>query len=417
MIDSKLLLSLLLILGSAWLIGYLFTRLRLPFMLGELLAGFLLGPPVLGLIQPSSSLELLAELGIFFVMFFAGMEMDPKKLLENFWPSLGVAFGGFVLPFILGFGVTRLFGGTIIQSLFVGLGISITAIAVQAMILQSMRINHTPLGHIIIGAAIVDDILSLLGLSVLLGLAKTGTINVASLGILLLKVSGFFAVTIGLGELVIPRIAGKLSDRGAKGFTFALIVALFMAFLAEWAGLHLIIGAFLAGQFIRREIMDERIYEHIADRLYGVSYGFLVPVFFVSLSFYIKLEWTWSFGGFALALIVAAVIGKLVGCGLISMLFGNSKKEAAIIGFGMNGRGAVELVVASVVMEMSREMIAAGTINEPLLTGSQFSALVLMAFGTTMMAPLALRWAVLRTCLPEEGEEFCRIMDKSEPSG
>ena len=106
-------------------------------------------------------------MGIFFAMFYAGMEMDPKELLEHIWPSLAVAIGGFALPFAMGFFVARYFGGTVFQSLFIGIGLSITAIAVQAVILQEMQIHKTRIGHIVMGAAIVDDILSLIGLSVL----------------------------------------------------------------------------------------------------------------------------------------------------------------------------------------------------------------------------------------------------------
>ena len=179
----------------------------------------------------------------------------------------------------------------------------------------------------------MDNILALMGLSILLGLAKTGSVSAVSLGLMLLKVVGFFVLTIGVGELIIPRFAGRLTDKEAKGFTFALIVALGLGFLADWAGLHLIIGAFLGGQFVRREIMDERIYERIADRFYGISYGFLVPIFFVSLSFHLKIQWTWSFLWFTLVLILAATVGKVAGCGLAARLFRNS--------WGPGGRGGL----------------------------------------------------------------------------
>jgi Kef-type K+ transport system membrane component KefB len=160
MITTDLMLSLLLILVAAWAMGTVFNRLGLPLVLGQLLAGLLLGPAFLGLIEPSEGIELLAELGIFFVMFHSGLEMDPKVLLQRLWHSLAVAVGGFVLPFVLGYIVTRLFGGTVFQSLFVGMGISISAIAVQVIVLHSLRINKTSLGHVIIGAAIADDILA-----------------------------------------------------------------------------------------------------------------------------------------------------------------------------------------------------------------------------------------------------------------
>jgi Kef-type K+ transport system membrane component KefB len=413
MITPQLMISLLLILVFAWFLGSLFSRFGLPFVLGELLAGVILGPPVLGLIGPSPAIELLAELGILFVMFHTGMEMDPKELLEHLRPSMAVALGGFVLPFILGYVTTMAFGGTVNQSLFVGMGISITAIAVQSVILHSMKISATHLGHIIIGAAIADDILSLIGLSILLSLAKTGTVQFSALLIVILKVTCFFAATILLGHFVIPKITKKLHDREGKAFTFAIASALAMAYLAELAGLHLIIGAFLAGQFVRKEIMDSKIYNAISDRFYGLSYGFLVPIFFASLSFHLHLDWSLSFIAFATVLTLMAVIGKVVGCGLGYSIFRRNFWESIIVGFGMNGRGAVEVVVASVVLKLSGELMSSNLIADPLLTQDQFSALILMAFLTTLMAPLTLRWSVMKACSADEQASFCMLWDKS----
>jgi len=414
MITSELILNLLLILTLAWILGILFSRFGLPVMLGELLAGIILGPPLLGLVSISDPLEILAELGIFFVMFHTGMEMDPKELVEHIWPSLGVALGGFILPFILGYAATRVFGGTVYQALFVGMGVSVTAIAVQAVVLHSMRINHSELGHIIIGAAIADDILALITLSTLLGLAKTGAIHFQAIALILFKVVAFFGLTIIIGHFVMPRFTRKLADHGGRAFTFAMASALLMAYFAELAGLHLIIGSFLAGQFVRKEIMDHSVYEAIHDRFFGISYGFLVPIFFASLSFHLHLSWSLSFIFFALALIFVAVVGKLVGCGLGAAVFKYNFWESAIIGFGMNGRGAVELVVASVVIKLSQDLLGAHVIDEPLLTQEQFSGLVLMAFVTTLMAPISLKWAVTKTCLSPEKADFCTLWDGSQ---
>ena len=382
-------------------------------ILGELLAGVIFGPPLLGIITPSPAIEMLGELGIFFVMFYTGMELDPKELLEHKWPSITVAFGGFILPFILGYFTAYTFGGTQYQSLFVGMGVSITAIAVQAVILHSMRINQGEIGHIIIGAAIVDDILALIALSTLLGLAKTGSIQVFGVLIILLKVLAFFGLTILIGHYIIPRFTRRLTDNGGKAFTFAMVSALLMAYFAELAGLHLIIGAFLAGQFIRKEIMDQDVYNVILDRLFGISYGFLVPIFLASLSFHLHLSFQWPFISFCLVLIIAAIFGKLIGCGLGAMTFKYNMRESFIIGLGMNGRGAVELVVATVVLGLSEDLMIANLISEPLLTQDQFSALILMAFVTTLIAPISLKWGVQKTCLPVEKERFCRLWDDS----
>jgi Kef-type K+ transport system membrane component KefB len=414
LITTQLIINLLLILLAAWVLGSFFARFGLPVMLGELLAGVILGPPLLGIITPTPAIELMSELGIFFVMFYTGVEMNPRELLEHIWPSLATALGGFVLPFILGYYTTRIFGGTLYQSLVVGLGISITAIAVQSVILHSLRINRTDLGHIIIGAAIADDIFSLIGLSVLLGLARTGTVELAAVSLVVLKVAAFFAVTVLVGHFVVPRFTGRLHDREGKAFTFAMASALAMAYLAELAGLHLIIGAFLAGQFVRREIMDDRIYHAISDRFFGLSYGFLVPVFFVSLSFHLHFTWSWQFLSFAGVLTLMAIAGKLVGSGLGLYFFRRSFWESTVVGFGLNGRGAVELVIATVIIRMSDDLLAKGVVSEPLLTEGQFSALILMAFITTLMAPLTLRWSVLRTCRPDEKAAFCSLWDEAE---
>jgi len=414
MLTDHLIINLLVILAVAWPLGALFVRLGLPVMLGQLVTGLLLGPAVFNIVAPSEAITFLADLGIFFAMFYAGMEMDPKELVEHIWPSMAVALGGFILPFVMGFFVARYFGGTIFQSLFIGIGLSITAIAVQAVILQEMQIHKTRIGHVIMGAAIVDDILSLIGLSVLLGLVKTGTVETYAIIIIILKVSAFFGFTILVGHFVVPVFTRKLDDYNAKGFTFAMISALVMATAAELAGLHTVIGAFLAGQFVRKEIMHEKIYSAISDRFYGLSHGFLMPVFFASLAFHIHFQWNISFLLFATAITVTAILGKLVGCGLGALSFRYSMRESSIIGFGMNGRGAVELVIVAVVIALSKDLMAQGVLSEPLLTEDQFAALVLMAFITTLLAPLMLRWSVMKTCIGNEKEQFCQLWSETK---
>jgi Kef-type K+ transport system membrane component KefB len=277
-----------------------------------------------------------------------------------------------------------------------------------------MRIHKTSIGHIIMGAAIADDILSLIGLSVLLGLVQTGTVATMGVAVILLKVCLFFGFTILAGHFIVPFFTRKLDDFNAKGFTFAMISALVMAIAAELAGLHVVIGAFLAGQFVRKEIMHENVYNAISDRFYGLGYGFLMPVFFASLAFHLHFEWNFSFLLFAAIITVAAILGKLVGCGLGALCFRFSMRESAVIGFGMNGRGAVELVIVVIVLELSDTLLAQGTIAEPLLTEMQFSALVLMAFITTLLAPLMLRWSVVRTCTGNEKDQFCELWSEKK---
>lgn len=411
---TQFLLDIFLLLATAWLFGALALRLGMPIFIGQLLAGIVLGPTLLGIVELTHNIEFLAELGIFFVMFLTGMEMDPKELLEHFWTSLAVALGGFVLPFALGFLVTQLFGGTLYQALFMGLGTSITAIAVQAAILQDMSIHKSRIGHVIIGAALADDIIALVSLSTLLGLARTGEAALPSLGLILGKTVLFFAGVILVGHFVMPKITRGLSDAGGKSFMFAITAAVLLAYLAELVGLHNIIGAFLAGQFVRREVLNETIFERLNTTFFCITYGFLLPIFFATLAFHLKFELSLAFFAFNIALIAVAIAGKLVGCGLGASGFGYSLREKAIIGFGMNGRGAVELVVATIVLNLSDSLMAEGVIDVPLLTNTQFSGLVTMAFVTTMMTPIFLKHLVQNACQPNEWASFCELWDREK---
>jgi len=413
-ISSDLILDIMGILAAAWILGYLFTRIGLSAILGQLLAGLILGPPVLGWITITPQLQFMADMGIFFIMFYTGMVMNPKELIEHLRPVLATAAAGFVLPYVLGYIVTRAFGGTELQALFIGLCISITAVALQSAVLESMRINRSETGHIIIGAAIASQILALIGLALLLGLVHTGTITALDVTFLLLKVGAFFGLTLILGYFVIPRISIRVTDKGGFGFTFALTIALAMGYLAHLAGLHVVIGAFFAGQFVRRELMDDAVYLAISDRVYSIAYGFLLPIFFFSLSAHLHIAWDLNFLAFAAALTVAAYGGKFFGAGAAVRLFGRSTREAVVVGFGMNGRGEVELVLASLIIEQSLILTEAGRIGAPLLTEVQFGALILLAFATKISAPLTMHWSVRRSCRPDEYASFCRLLDEAE---
>lgn len=409
-ITTKLLIDLMLILACSWMLAGVFKRFGLPAMVGQLIAGMVLGPPLLGIVQPSHALELFAEVGIFLVMFHTGMELNMRDMAQSAKTAIVVALSGFIVPFLLGMGVCLLFSGTLYQSLFVGMGLSITAIAVQSVILHDMGLAGSRVGNVILGAAIVDDVLSLMVLSALLGITRTGSFELVPILLVVLKVAVFFVGTFYLGNWLVPKLRLKFHKKQAQSFTLAILVALSMAALAELAGLHMIIGAFLAGQLMRHEsFYDETVHKAIFDRFYGLSYGSLVPIFFATLSFHIQFTASGDFTFFILALILAAIVGKLLGCGMAVRPFGYSGWESAVVGFGMNGRGAVELVVAAVVLAHSNELLSAGIITAPLLTDIQFTALVLMAFVTTIMAPLGLKWAIDTGCRRDAQLRICQV--------
>jgi Kef-type K+ transport system membrane component KefB len=406
--EPQIIINIILILLVAWVLGDLFRRMGLPRLVGELMAGLLLGPTLLGWVQPREAITVLSDLGIFFLMFYSGMEMDSRELWEHFWISIAVAFGGFILPFLTGYGVARLFGATVFQSLFIAMGLSVTALAVQARVLQDMEIHKSKVGHIIIGAAIADDVFALIAFSVLTGLAKTGGVDPGRILILFVEVAAFFAGTIVVGQWILPKITKRLTDEEAKGFTFALLVAFVMGYLAELVGLHIIIGAFLAGQFVRREVLSPELYERLHDRFFNIIYGFLGPIFFVSISFHVNLNLTTHEWGFLAALVAVAILGKIIGCGLPALMIGQDWQESLVIGLGMNGRGAVELIVAKAVLLLSYGLLQEGLIREPLLTQSQFTVLILMAFITTIIAPISLRVFVPPLCSKSDAD-FCDL--------
>ncbi|MBE9527649.1 MAG: cation:proton antiporter [Proteobacteria bacterium] len=414
MMTDYLVVHLILILTVAWVLGSLFYRWGLPVILGELVAGLILGPTLLGIISWSEPIKLMAELGIFFLIFFSGMEMDPEELLEHMKPALLVAVGGFALPFFLGYISTRAFGGTQYQSLFMGMGLAITSLAVQARMLTDMQIHKSQIGHIIIGAAIADDILALMTLSLLLGLAQSGNLDVLNILFVLFKVGAFFAVVIVVSHYLLGNLDLRFDPKGPRAFTFALLVALVLGYCAELAGLHLVIGAFVAGQFVRKLVRDPKVFEVIRDRFYGLSYGFLAPIFFVSLSFHIHLQLDLSLWIFTAVITIMAIIGKLVGCTAGGIVGGRTFWESSTIAFGMNGRGAIELVIAVVVVNLSDQLMASGSITEPLLTNEQFSALILMAFITTLISPISLKWIMKKGCSADKHTEVCKVWDKQQ---
>jgi len=372
-------LNLLLILVIVWTTGVICRKLKQPAVLGELTAGIIFGPALLGVIVPNEMIEILSELGVFFLMFYAGLETDPAKLKQNSYQSSLVGIFGFIIPFFIGYAVCTAFGMGQNQSLFVAMGLSITAIAVNARVLHDMGITEKRVTPVIIGASIIDDVMSLAFFTAIIDIAtKSGSFDFFSFMILTAKVLIFFAVTISVGLFVYPKIGKYFSGRESKGFTFALVMAFLFGVMAEIAGLHIIIGAYMAGLFVREGVVDKDLFNKISDRFVSITYGFIGPIFFVSLSFHVTFDIFRTDLLLVSVLLFAAILGKFVGGGAGALLGKMNRQEATIVGFALNGRGAVELVIASVGLKL-------GIIND-----SVFSILVLIAFVTTMLPPLSL---------------------------
>lgn len=379
-------LDLLLLLVIVWTTGVICRVIKQPPVLGELTAGIIFGPALLGIIVPNQMLDILAELGAFFLMFYAGLETNPIQLKKQRITSSSVGIMGFVVPFALTFLVCTLFNMDTNQALFISMGMSITAIAVNARVLHDMDLTHKRVTPVIIGASIIDDVMSLAFFTAIIEITThQATFSLALIIILVLKVIAFFAVTIAVGIWIYPRIGQYFSAREAKGFTFALIMAFLFGFLAELSGLHIIIGAYLAGLFVREGVVNEDLMNKISDRFVSITYGFIGPIFFVSLSFHVTFDIFRTHLWLTLVLLVAAVCGKFFGSGAGALMSRMNRQEAVVVGLAMNGRGAVELVIASIGLQL-------GVINDIV-----FSMLVLVAFVTTMIPPLSLGYYLRRT--------------------
>jgi len=380
------LLNLLLVLLSAWIAGALVSRIGYPAIFGELLAGIILGPPLLGILHSSEALAILAEVGVLLMMLYIGMEIDPKELFKASWGGFLAAIGGFITPFALAyFVVVVVFGGTSMAGLFVGIAAGVTSLATKSRILSDLKLLDTRIAHVMMAGALVADSLSLVVFAAIISLVDAGALQADRLLVVGVQVSLFFGATIFMGLKVFPIAWKQLSRIGltSRAFyaTFLLLITLLFAELAELAGLHAILGAFLAGLFVREGIgVERRLAHELTELVRDVSIGFLAPIFFVIAGFHVSLDVFVTSLPLLLAVIVVATVGKIVGTALFYMMSGNGWREGIVIGAGMNGRGAVEIIIAEIAL-------TAGIINQEI-----FSVLVFMAIFTTATVPVFLKW-------------------------
>ncbi len=378
-------LNLLLVMVVIWSAGVVCRRIKQPALLGELLAGIILGPSLFGIIQPDETLIVLSELGVFFLMFYAGLESNPGQLARYKKQAFLVGVGGYIIPFIMGYIASRAFGLSILQSLFIGQALSITAIAVSARVLHDMKLTGFRISPIVMGAGIIDDIIALTVFTTLIDMTLSNSgLLFSSVLLSLGKVAGFFGVVTVFALWIFPKIGIYLEAREAKGFSFAMIVALLFGFLAEIAGMHFIIGAYIAGLMVKKTVKNKELFTKIEDRFVSVTYGFFGPIFFFCLSFHVNFKALQTHIGLLVVLLLVAVTGKFLGAYWGGRLAKLNKGESSIVGLAMNGRGAVELIIASVGLEV-------GLINDDI-----FSILVFIAFLTTLLPPLTLRFVIDR---------------------
>lgn len=398
-------LHLLVLIIAARLLGELFVRVGQPASIGEIAAGvalalFAASPlagPVVARLPSSPFLEIAAQFGIFFVVLIAGIEMRPREIVSQSRASLAVALGGVVLPLGVGFVLAWAFLPEsqlkFAQALLVGVALSISAVPVAVKVLRELRLLHERVGQMIVAAAIFDDVIGLALLAVVLSVIEKGAAPDSGVMVVLLgKVALFFIITTAAGLFLGPpfyRVVARFRIPAPR-FSALISAALGFAILAEILGMDFILGPFMAGLFFDADAVGEEAYSRVKKSLGDVTDGLLAPLFFVSIGARVDVAAVEAIPLFLTALLTVAFLGKIVGAGVPARLAGLSPRDAAAVGIGMSGRGAVELVVVSIALE-------AGLFDQPdELVANLFSALVITAVVTTMAMPVALR-TLLRT--------------------
>lgn len=377
-------LNLLFVLLAAWGAGILASRIGYPSVLGELLVGIILGPPLLGWLEGSEALAVLAEVGILLMMVYIGMEIDPKELGRASKAGFLAAIGGFITPFVGAYLVVVWAGGTTMAGIFVGIAAGVTSLATKSRILVDLKLLDTRIAHVMMAGALIADTLSLVMFAGVIGVAEAEELDAVGLVWVAGKAVLFFGVAALLGMKVFPVVGRWLGQvkslQRTALFTLVLVIALLYAEMAELAGMHGILGAFLAGLFLRENVFGRTRSHELMGLVRDASLGFLAPIFFVTAGFAVSLDVFSTDLGLLIAVVGVATVGKIVGTALFYLPTGYGWREGLTIGAGMNGRGAVEIIVAQIGLSMG------------LISPTIFSILVFMAIFTTATVPLFLKW-------------------------
>ena len=384
---------------------FAFKRFQIPTIVGEIVIGILLGPSLLGqLLAPDNGgyffdplfTGIFAALGAIVLLFIVGLDSDLKAIYSR--RNIAIATGGVILPWLSGFFLADIMlpGETFAAKVFIGAMLVATSVAVTAAVLLEMDAVKTDVAKTIIGAAIVDDVLGLIVLSMSIGLSSG---NFSAVSVVLLVVGALLFIGVGafIGVRYSTKIVNWAERKGQRsglkhtGFTLGLGLAFLYAFVANYAGLHPIVGAFLAGAALSKsEVTD--------DFRQGSEYlgAIFTPIFFVSIGIQVNLITLWeliarnsSFLFFGIALLAVAIASKIVGCWIPAELCKMSRGKSITVGIGMAPRGEVGLVIAATALSLA------------VISSELYSIAVVVIVLTTVLPPPLFRWC-LRRCVKEE---------------
>ena len=368
----------------ATLIGGQFSaRLKLPAVVGELLAGIIVGPAVLNLVQPTEIIKVFSDIGVIFLMFLAGLDSDLKTLKRLLRPSVLVAGFGMIVPIIIAYFTGILFAFSQVESLFLGLTFSATSVSISVAVLQEMGRIQGKEGMTILGAAVADDLLSIILLSIvsgLTGVSEPGSNKGKDLILSLLTQAAFLILLVFVSVYVIPRLI-NLSQRltlPVPETLVAMIIVVLASWGAEKVGLSNVIGAFFAGLALNRTSAQKTLKKNFTV----IGYSSFIPIFFVSIGLNMSIKGILNDFILFFILVIGSVFSKLVGAGLGAKLAGLNNSSSLLVGTGMVSRGEMALVVAQ--MGLTNHLLA------PVAYSTVIGAIIM----TTVVSPFLLKWSI-----------------------
>lgn len=390
--NLDILLTLFVMLAAAKVLAEIFERLRQPAIVGEILAGVLIGPSVLHWVTPSEITNTLAEVGVIFLLFTVGLETKPIAIFRVGKLALIVAVLGVAAPFVAGYFLLQAWGGTVVQSLFIGTAMVATSVGITARVLAGMGVLNAPASRIILGAAVIDDILGLLILALVASVAA-GRIDYLEIGLTASLAIAFTVFVLLVGAPAITRLAPRIEALRISQslFVFGLLLCLGLSVAATYIGVAAIIGAFLAGMALADATEGN---ETLHKQMNGVT-EFLVPLFLVNIGMQLRLDVFREPGVIALVLIITlvAALTKLLGCGIGALSLG--WRRATQVGVGMIPRGEVGIVVAQIGLSLA------------VITDALFGMVLFMSVATTLIAPPFLKLLFAsETAAPERSQEL-----------
>ncbi|MGC2429416.1 MAG: cation:proton antiporter [Nitrososphaeraceae archaeon] len=385
--------SLAVLLFAAKIFAELFNKLKLPAVLGELLAGIIIGPFALGslpifdgkpLVILDETVLQIGEISGIVILFIAGLEITPREFLKGGAASFAVGACGVIVPFFVGYYIFTLFGLGGLQSILVATALTATSIAISVRVLTDLGKMQTKEAKLILGAAIVDDILAIAALSVVTTMVQTGnmTPNLVDITFLILKILGIFAALLIGAVFIIPKILHAERLWKSRGSIEGIVTASFFGAsgIAAAVGLSPIVGAFAVGMAVASTKIIKRVEEYV-DKLEII----FAPLFFAIIGAQVNLTGINSDVLFLSAIvIVVAIVTKLIGCGLPAIIFLRNKSKAMKVGIGMISRGEVGLIVAGI------------GVTSGALSSNIYTTVIIMVAITTLITPLWLKKAYNR---------------------